>query len=191
MAIVKGYMVLAAGLAIAIAGCSKTQEDDGPVDTTLNDQVSPPVPAEMQSNMTASENLNALDSLDEAARGVDSSSSSTEDDEPSATLDETPRATRMSARAKGSLVGLFSSDDYPSSALAANEQGTVGVSLTIGPDGRIAECNVTASSGSSALDSATCSILQRRARFTPAYDDRGEPTSDTYAQRITWSVPSG
>jgi protein TonB len=97
---------------------------------------------------------------------------------------------RESARAKGSLVGLFSPDDYPTSALSANEQGTTAVRLTIGTDGRVSGCEVTSGSGSSALDSATCNILRRRARFSPAMDSNGQPTSDSYSQRITWRVPA-
>ena len=97
---------------------------------------------------------------------------------------------RDSARAKGSLVGLFSSEDYPVSALSANQQGTTAVRLTIGADGRVAGCDITSSSGSSSLDSATCNILRRRARFSPAMDSDGHPTTDTYSQRITWRVPA-
>jgi len=101
-----------------------------------------------------------------------------------------PPVKRESARAKGSLVGLFSSDDYPNSALSANEQGTTAVRLTIGTDGRVSACDITQSSGSSALDNATCNILRRRARFSPAMDSNGQPTTDTYSQRITWKVPA-
>ncbi|MEO5641550.1 MAG: energy transducer TonB [Sphingomicrobium sp.] len=101
-----------------------------------------------------------------------------------------PPVKRESARAKGSLVGLFSSDDYPNSALSANEQGTTSVRLTIGTDGRVSGCEITGGSGSSALDNATCSILRRRARFSPAMDSNGQPTTDTYSQRITWKVPA-
>ncbi|WP_395000998.1 energy transducer TonB [Sphingomonas sp.] len=97
---------------------------------------------------------------------------------------------RESARAKGSLIGLFSSEDYPNSALSANEQGTTAVQLTIGTDGRVSGCNITSSSGSSSLDNATCNILRRRARFSPALDSDGHPTTDTYSQRITWRVPA-
>jgi protein TonB len=101
-----------------------------------------------------------------------------------------PPVKRESARAKGSLIGLFSSEDYPTSSLSANEQGTTAVQLTIGTDGRVSGCNITSSSGSSALDNATCNILKRRARFSPAMDSNGQPTSDTYSQRITWKVPA-
>jgi hypothetical protein len=36
------------------------------------------------------------------------------------------------------------------------------------------------------LDRATCQILQSRATFTPARDNRGNPTTDTVTQRIRW-----
>src|SRR3954470_11854238 len=54
----------------------------------------------------------------------------------------------------GSLQGLISGDDYPPSALDNNEQGSVQVSLTIGPNGRVTGCS--SSGGASAtLKSAT------------------------------------
>ena len=59
-------------------------------------------------------------------------------------------------------------------------KGTVQASLTIGPDGRVVGCNVTRSSGNSSLDGATCNILRRRAKFTPARDSNGKPTTDTH-----------
>ena len=101
-----------------------------------------------------------------------------------------PPVKQSAAKAKGTLVGLFSDEDYPNSALQAEQQGTTAVQLTIGTDGRVSGCNVTSSSGSSALDSATCNVLRRRARFTPAIDSNGQPTSDTYSQRITWRIPA-
>ena len=101
-----------------------------------------------------------------------------------------PPRVSQAARATGSLPGLFSTDDYPQRALSAEEQGTTAVSLTIGPNGRVSGCNVTSSSGSSSLDSTTCSILTRRARFTPAKDQNGQPISDTTSARIRWQLPS-
>jgi protein TonB len=51
-------------------------------------------------------------------------------------------------------------------------------------------CTVTSSSGSATLDAATCNILRRRARFTPATDSSGNPTTDTASTRIRWVLPS-
>jgi protein TonB len=96
----------------------------------------------------------------------------------------------QSAQAKGSLVGLFDGEnDYPESARAAGAEGTAVASLTIGPDGRVTNCSIVRSTGNSALDSATCNIIRRRARFTPARDSNGNPTSDTQnSPAITWQL---
>ncbi|WP_343060469.1 energy transducer TonB [Sphingomonas rhizophila] len=102
-----------------------------------------------------------------------------------------PPAPRISqaARAKGSLTSLFSTDDYPPAALRSEEQGLTVVSLTIGTDGRVSNCSVTSSSGSTALDNATCSIIRRRARYTPAKDQNGQPITGTDTGRIRWQLP--
>jgi protein TonB len=94
------------------------------------------------------------------------------------------------AKAKANLASLFSDEDYPASALRNNESGTTGFRLEVGPNGRVSGCQVTSSSGSSALDSATCRLLTSRARFTPAHDSSGQPTSDTVSSRIVWRIPA-
>ena len=99
-----------------------------------------------------------------------------------------PRISQQAAP-KGSLTGLFSGEDYPPSAQRSGDQGTTAVRLTIGTDGRVSDCSVTASSGSSSLDTATCSIIRRRARFTPAKDQNGGPTTGSFSQRIKWVLP--
>ena len=101
-----------------------------------------------------------------------------------------PPRVSQAARATGSLPGLITTDDYPQSALRNGDQGTTAVSLTIGPNGRVSGCNVTSSSGSGSLDSTTCSVLTRRARFTPAKDQNGQPIGDTTSVRIKWVVPA-
>ncbi|HWH17872.1 MAG TPA: energy transducer TonB [Allosphingosinicella sp.] len=73
--------------------------------------------------------------------------------------------------------------------MRAEEQGSATFRLTIDPSGRVSGCDITSSTGSSALDSATCRVLRSRARFTPARDTEGNPTSDTYTGRITWRLP--
>jgi TonB family protein len=100
-----------------------------------------------------------------------------------------PRGKVRPARAQASLPQLFSSDDYPASALRAGEEGAVGFRIDVGRDGRIAACTVTASSGSVALDSTTCRLLTARARFSPALDRKGRPTTDSLNGRIVWRLP--
>ena len=47
------------------------------------------------------------------------------------------------------LPSLVSQDDYPAAALRANEQGTVAFRLDVGNDGRVRNCTIVSSSGSS------------------------------------------
>ncbi|TRD11480.1 energy transducer TonB [Erythrobacter insulae] len=79
-------------------------------------------------------------------------------------------------------------ENYPSRALREEIEGTVGVSVTVTPDGRATGCSVTASSGSSILDDAACKGMERYARFNPALNDAGNPTTGRYATRITYRL---
>jgi protein TonB len=53
----------------------------------------------------------------------------------------------------------------------------------------VQSCNVVQSSGNGALDSATCNIIRRRAKFTPARDSNGQAVSDTVqSPPIVWRL---
>jgi periplasmic protein TonB len=84
---------------------------------------------------------------------------------------------------------LIMPDDYPASALAAKQEGKVGFTLDVGPDGRVHGCTITRSSGSSVLDSVTCSIMRRRGRFTPAVDSNGQPVAGRVRYEVEWVLP--
>lgn len=100
-----------------------------------------------------------------------------------------PAPTRVEpARARANLSSYISDSDYPPSSLRNEEEGTVGFSLTVGPDGRVTNCTVTASSGHAALDAATCRIMRSRARFTPARDSTGASVADTQSGRVRWQI---
>ena len=93
------------------------------------------------------------------------------------------------ARARANLASYISDADYPDAAIRAEESGTTGFRLEIGTNGRVTNCTVTSSSGSSTLDRATCRIMQSRARFTPARNSSNQPTTDSVSSRITWRLP--
>ena len=92
-------------------------------------------------------------------------------------------------RAKASLPSLFSTSDYPAAALRAGEQGTTAFAVAIDATGRVTHCSIAKGSGSFSLDWATCSIIQRRARFTPARDGAGRAVGDRTEGRIRWVLP--
>jgi len=108
--------------------------------------------------------------------------------EKSSVLPRSGDGSTLAQSARGQVATLFSADDYPPDAQMRDEQGTVGVELKIDKRGRVSRCDVVQSSSSKSLDSATCRILQQRARFTPALDSNGRPAEDTYTQRITWRL---
>jgi protein TonB len=111
----------------------------------------------------------------------------TEDSAPE--VEHTPPPAGSSSANTGDIRTVFSGDDYPAQAQARGEEGTVQARLSVDTDGRVSACTVIRSSGHSSLDSATCRILERRARFTPAHDSSGRPTTDTVVTPpITWRL---
>jgi protein TonB len=91
---------------------------------------------------------------------------------------ETPEK-RGALGARGDIRTLFSADDYPADAQRNGEEGTVQAELAVDSKGRVTGCTIVRSSGHASLDETTCSILQRRARFTPARDANGEAIPDS------------
>lgn len=87
-------------------------------------------------------------------------------------------------------AGWISVGDYPADALSAHGEGRVGVRLAVRADGRVSDCDVTTTSGTPSLDTATCGLLFVRARFSPARDDAGKPVAGTFATRIAWRYPT-
>lgn len=79
-------------------------------------------------------------------------------------------------------------ENYPARALREEIEGTVGVRVTVTADGRASGCSVTSSSGSDILDAAACTGMERYARFEPALDDAGNPTTGSYSTRITYRL---
>ncbi len=83
--------------------------------------------------------------------------------------------------------GSISDEDYPSSSIRNEEQGTSVATFTISAEGRVVACN--ASGASPTLDAETCKLIMRRFRFRPAKDSSGQPIEETKSQRVTWRLP--
>jgi TonB family protein len=101
------------------------------------------------------------------------------------------QAPAVPALPRTSVERLVFPHDYPASAMAAGEEGDVEFTLTVGPNGRVAQCTIALSSGSSALDSTTCRLMKSRARFDPARDADGTTRFGAAAGRIAWRMPAG
>lgn len=100
-----------------------------------------------------------------------------------------PRVQPKQAVPKGNPGNWATTNDYPTRALREEREGTTSFRVSVGPDGRVTGCSVTSSSGSSDLDDATCANVTRRARFTPATDGEGNPTTGSYSSRVRWVIP--
>jgi protein TonB len=93
------------------------------------------------------------------------------------------------AKARGNPGSWVTNADYPDAAIRSGESGVTGFRLDIGADGRVTDCTITQSSGSSLLDNTACRLLTRRAKFSPARDTSGNPTTDSFSSRFRWVLP--
>lgn len=89
---------------------------------------------------------------------------------------------------RGNPGGWATNDDYPPGAQREGVEGTTGFRLEVGPDGRVTGCSVTSSSGSAELDSTTCKLVSRRAKFNPGRDASGNPIGGQFSSRIRWQI---
>ncbi|QIG79900.1 energy transducer TonB [Stakelama tenebrarum] len=78
--------------------------------------------------------------------------------------------------------------DYPTAARRAGDEGVTVVRFTIGTNGRVTNCSVVRSSGSSLLDSTTCDLIERRFRYSPAEDPNGNRVPETRTQPVRWEI---
>lgn len=104
-------------------------------------------------------------------------------------LASSPRKIASRAMPRKPRSTWVTTDDYPDAALRAEEEGSVTVKLAIDRGGEVAGCDVVRSSGSAALDTATCRTVQRRARYQPATDQSGQPVDATDNHTVRWSLP--
>lgn len=108
---------------------------------------------------------------------------------PPAPVPVAPRVQPKQPTPKGNPANWATTNDYPTRALREEREGTTSFRVTVGPDGRVTGCTVTSSSGSPDLDDATCQNVTRRARFNPATDGEGQPTTGSYSNRVRWVIP--
>ena len=81
-----------------------------------------------------------------------------------------PRASRQ--------LGARIQENYPAArACATSAKARVGVRVTVGPNGRVSDCSGHQLERLADLDEAACDGMQRYARFNPALDAAGNPTT--------------
>ena len=100
-----------------------------------------------------------------------------------------PPPQRANPEPRGNPGSWANANDYPSRALREEREGTTRFRLTVNADGRVSDCQITGSSGHADLDEAACKNLTRRARFRPALDANGNPTTGSYSSAVRWQIP--
>lgn len=96
----------------------------------------------------------------------------------------------VASRAK-LVSGKIKNLDYPKSATAAKQGGSVTAHFTVGTDGRVKKCRVVKSSGNADIDATTCRLIEERFRYEPARDKAGQPISDVTGWQQTWWLERG
>jgi TonB family protein len=89
---------------------------------------------------------------------------------------------------RGNRSSWVTSEDYPASALRAEEEGTVAVAITVGVDGRAIDVEITQSALSDKINQATIQLIMRRARFLPALN-KCKPVQGEFVTKINWMIP--
>jgi protein TonB len=100
-----------------------------------------------------------------------------------------PSFTPTAARPSNSSASWITADDYPRRSRLEGSEGVARYRLAIGADGRVSNCEITASTGDRRLDEATCRFITRRARFQPATDETGAEVTGTFGGSVLWEIP--
>jgi protein TonB len=95
----------------------------------------------------------------------------------------------VAAIPRGNVGGWITDSDYRTSWINRDYSGVAGFALSIDARGRVTDCSITASTGHSALDQATCRLLERRARFNPAKDGNGNAVAGSFSSSVNWKIP--
>lgn len=95
----------------------------------------------------------------------------------------------VGAKPKGNPGRWVTNDDYRPRWIREELAGTARFTLTINTAGRVSGCTITRSTGHAALDTATCDLVSKRARFDAARDTSGRAVAGTYKGSVTWQIP--
>ena len=83
----------------------------------------------------------------------------------------------------------FDFKDYPMKAFEKKWEGVTRFELLIAPDGAIADCKITSSSGHEEFDKASCYLAQKRVKFRAARDANGQAAWGVYRSQAVWAFP--
>ncbi|MDY7099080.1 MAG: TonB family protein [Pseudomonadota bacterium] len=101
----------------------------------------------------------------------------------------TPSVDPVRASPRGNPGRWVTTGDYRARWINEGLTGIASFTLQIDAKGRVSDCRITGSTGHSVLDAATCRLLERRARFTPARDGNGDKVAGSYSSSVSWEIP--
>ena len=95
----------------------------------------------------------------------------------------------VSAKPRNDPGAWLSDRDYRSAWARRELTGVAKFQLDIAATGKVTGCRIIGSTGHPELDEATCSLVQRRARFEPARGSNGEPVAGKFVSSVRWQLP--
>ena len=95
----------------------------------------------------------------------------------------------VATKPRNAPSGWVSDTDYKPSWINRELTGMARFTVTVGTDGRVQSCRITASTGHDVLDRATCDLVTKRARFNPALDGSRNKVAGSYSNAILWELP--
>ena len=95
----------------------------------------------------------------------------------------------VKAAPRGNPGGWVTDSDYRSNWIRKELSGSASFVLAIDARGKVTDCTIVRSTGHNELDNATCSLIERRAKFNPAKDSHGNPVAGSYANTVNWRIP--
>ena len=98
------------------------------------------------------------------------------------------KSLRRSAEPIGSSGGWLDDYHFPFSMLVFGKLGLVDYRLIVDETGAATDCAVTSVLGDDRFSNEICDVIMKRAKFTPALDQDGQPTKDLYVQRIVYKI---
>lgn len=101
----------------------------------------------------------------------------------------TPMPDPIAASPRGNPGAWITTRDYRPRWVRSGMEGSARFKLEISASGRVTNCSVVGSTGHNALDVATCRLITKRAKFTPARDSSGAKVGGTYTNSVTWRLP--
>lgn len=86
------------------------------------------------------------------------------------------------------IKGHLKFSDLPADVRDAGAERSVSVRYQVGIDGRVGNCTILVSSGSSELDQRICQLIQQRFRFDPSRTQDGQPVPSIIEERHSWKL---